>query len=355
MAKTKVTCPKCSAEFAIPETSSISTGVVIGKDSNLGEMHPALAEDTKPKKKASKAEQRLAALRAAGIDTSGLGALNMANGESILVRTADGAMEQITDDDPIFNAISKKGTIPDRSLFRRWVMSQMFHILAEIQDGNNKTTNMEDILRRKGVSYMWNVIVEEFRVQAKLAANDPENFRMRNNWFNHDTATIIIQEYLRNMESQLKKLPVKHCKKVPYVVVDGKNIFCDDLNKKVVMPMKRAAAAVEQARTPKDLYDALKSFNTIRKHTYKGKKLLSSFTAAYKGSGAYFTLKNMILFHGCALFENGKRLNRENSITLLDNYAFKYTYEGWEMYRILRQTISDNNLDIVKKMKEWKK
>lgn len=37
---TKVTCPKCGTEFKIADKTSVAIGIVIGKDSNLGEIHP---------------------------------------------------------------------------------------------------------------------------------------------------------------------------------------------------------------------------------------------------------------------------------------------------------------------------
>ena len=44
--KTKVVCPQCGAEFAIPETTGIGIGVVIGADSNLGTIYSRRSNQT---------------------------------------------------------------------------------------------------------------------------------------------------------------------------------------------------------------------------------------------------------------------------------------------------------------------
>lgn len=45
MKETKVVCPKCGAEMAIPEHESFAVGVAIGKDSGLGTVTLPLASE----------------------------------------------------------------------------------------------------------------------------------------------------------------------------------------------------------------------------------------------------------------------------------------------------------------------
>lgn len=53
MKETKVVCPKCGAEMAIPEHESFAVGVAIGKDSGLGTVTLPLASEnnSNPKNK----------------------------------------------------------------------------------------------------------------------------------------------------------------------------------------------------------------------------------------------------------------------------------------------------------------
>lgn len=79
------------------------------------------------------------------------------------------------------------------------------------------------------------------------------------------------------------------------------------------------------------------------------------FKDAYKGAGAYFTMKNLILFHK-ASFKNGCiKLGQKKSMAMLENKANEYKNEGWRLFGVMKKLIEDNNIDIVKKMREWKK
>ena len=77
--ETKIVCPQCGAEFAIPEHEHISIGIAIGKDSGLGTICPTVVGQSpepisKPKSQ-MKAEAKLAALKDAGVDVSNLFAM----------------------------------------------------------------------------------------------------------------------------------------------------------------------------------------------------------------------------------------------------------------------------------------
>lgn len=72
--ETKLTCPKCGAEFAIPSKTHIAIGIAIGKDAGLGTIHPQVVGQDKPAgqqpsspKLPGKADERIAALKEAGV------------------------------------------------------------------------------------------------------------------------------------------------------------------------------------------------------------------------------------------------------------------------------------------------
>ena len=81
---TKVTCPKCGTEFKIADKTSVAIGIVIGKDSNLGEIHPEIEQAGS--RKTTKAKERIEALKAAGVDVSNLFAMQGANGEEMIAK-----------------------------------------------------------------------------------------------------------------------------------------------------------------------------------------------------------------------------------------------------------------------------
>ena len=81
--------------------------------------------------------------------------------------------------------------------------------------------------------------------------------------------------------------------------------------------------------------------------------------AAYEGAGAYFSLKNLILFHGVTEFRHkslaADNLNCPRSFALayLEMKAERYKNKGWALLGLLKQTLSDNDINIEAKRKEW--
>jgi hypothetical protein len=342
--ETKIVCPVCGAEFALPEHSHVATGIAIGKDSNLGTISPALANGKTP-------EGKLEALRRAGVDVSNIFSITDAAGISKLARIEDGKIQEVPDNDPILANIMASGTIPNRRLFRRWVMSQVFHMLASYG-------GFTDALQQKGYQYQWEMLIEELRVQVKLAITDEENFVDRNRWFNKDIAVSMAKDYMMKLEEYLKNIRVRKCRRRPYVHLRGRNVFKDEITEKVVEPLNARIVTIEQASSPAELYHAVKSFYAQVKTSYLDHSIRMSadFKSAYKGAGAFFTMKNMILFHGCSMqSDSGKALSRAGSMKKLYDKAAEYATEGWRLFGVMKKLIADNNIDIQAKMAEWRK
>ena len=75
---------------------------------------------------------------------------------------------------------------------------------------------------------------------------------------------------------------------------------------------------------------------------------------AYKGEGAYYTLKNLIMFHNCGVmdiygmhFLYGTAAMNELNMRLKD-----YQGEGWRMFAFMKKVIADNNFDFAKAMRK---
>lgn len=323
--KTNVNCPNCGAELSV-------------------EIKEA---------KTNKATERIAALKAAGVDVSGLFAIRGAAGAEILVRLVNGIPQTVNDDDPIFAKIVASGTVPDRRLFRRWVMAQMFRMLQP----SHYTNGYVDAMHCKGYEYTWDMAVEEFRVQAKLAQNDIENFTKRNLWFNKDVAIEMAKDYIVKLQEWFDGMKTKHCKGVPYKTVHGENVFVEDFRKKFVHPLHSLKWKIDSAKTPDELYKAFSNFNRARVQLPWVTAQSKAWEEAYKGSGAFFTLENLILFHGALLKdERGRFLSKPLSLALLTSRAKKYAstgVDGWRMLACLRKVIADNGVDIAAKRAEW--
>lgn len=287
-----------------------------------------------------RAQERLAALKAAGIDTSNLFAM----GEQMIVRVENGVPTQVEDDDPIYNGIFGGKTIPDHKLFRRWVLAQTFRMLR-----NDYTKE----LQWKGYEYQWRMLEEELRVQAILAKKDPENFGKRNRFFNRHVVDAMCQQYKQDLSAYIDGLKVKKCKGVNYKTIYGKNIFVDDIYAKVYRPIDDAISNVEREYSPIKLYEAVRKLNNVRVPMHSDVPQIKAWVDAYKAAGAYYSMENLIRFHGMRLHNAGRELSEKESLKRLD-YLSK-TQQGYWLMGMLKAELEDNGISIDKKLKEWRK
>lgn len=318
----------------------IMRNVMISGNFDINELNNSAS--SKPVTPTKKAQERIDALKAAGVDVSNLYAL----GENMVVRLNNGKAEKIEDDDPIYNAIKEQGFVPDRRLFRRWVLAQMFWML---RDGNY-TKHMQ----WKGYEYTWRMTEEELRVQAKLYRHDNENFRLRNMFFNKDVILGMMNDYMKDLENYIASQKTRHCKGREYKRIYGRDVFLTDIAKKVYKPIREAELQVRSASSPKQLYNAVVAYNKVRVPMHNGTRQSPAWVDAYKGAGAYFSMQNLIRFHGMFLYNEKKNiLTGENAISFLNDCASKK--EGWELLGMLKEAIGYNHIDIDKKMASWQK
>jgi hypothetical protein len=82
---------------------------------------------------------------------------------------------------------------------------------------------------------------------------------------------------------------------------------------------------------------------------------------AYKGEGAYYTLKNLIMFHDCVVYtgkygvfnyDKSANLRGTDAVAFLNRKLDEYKDEGWRMFALMKKVIKDNNFDFNKRMRE---
>ena len=318
--------------------------------------------------KKTKAQMRLEALKAAGVDVSKYFPL----GDDQLIKIENGAAVPVDMDDATIDSVGKQivegGYVSNWKLFRRWVMSQMFHMLRDM-DKNGRTFN--DVLQHKGYEYQWRMLENELYAQMKMAAHgDHENAGARNRWFGGFVAADMAYDYIKKLRKYVDnnliykvkkdahgnvKKTYKHtCKGNPYVRLQNDDIFVADLEKKVYAPLGNLARKMYDSNTYKEVYDAVHEFNKKRKHLAWDTKQADAFITAYKGSGSYYTMRNLIMFHGARFLKNGRKMSETDSLKELESKANLYDEEGWRMLGVLKQLIKDNNISVQGKILEWK-
>lgn len=355
---TKVLCPGCGTEFAIAKNEFTTVATVIGEDSGLGVIFPAVVEKkAAPAKLPEKAEERIEALRNAGVDVSCLFAMRGANGGECIASNKGGKLVVLDDNDPLFDIIISQGTVPNRRLFRRWVMAQMFHMMSYTPYRSKEPLGVTEMIHRLGYEYQWKMLMNELYAQMKMENKDPESFIERNRWFNASVVEAMARDYRIQLKERVDALKVRKCKGIPYKRISGRNIFVSDLVIKLYYPLDMAMARIRQAKNAAQLYNAAKNFNDLRIKMSSNTPQSKAWIDAYKGSGAYFTMQNLIRFHGCVAYDDGEnRLDKTQSLDFIRIKAMMYANgEGWRLLAVLKKMLNDNNIDIKKKMATWRK
>lgn len=292
--------------------------------------------------------ERLEKLNAKGVNTSKYFTVDLEDGTKIhLIIDANGNPVKV--EDTIANSIIEDGYVRNTKLHRRWVMAQMFHMLNyKSYDGRKKGYN--EALKRFGIKYEFDMMLEEIRVLGKLEVKDKETFLERSHFFNKNVVAQTMTDYVAELKQYIDTLPSKNCKGVPYKRVKGKNIFVADLQKKIYSPLEIEISRLKYVSNYNEMYRLVRSFMTqmviLPYDTPKSKAWID----AYKGEGAFYTLKNLVMFHGCGIKVDGHTVYGAAAMSVLNKRLKEYQGEGWRMFALMQKVIADNSFDFKAKM-----
>lgn len=223
-------------------------------------------------------------------------------------QTGAGQQPQVNND-PVEQQINDDGYVWQPRLWRRHVMSQMFRLLHRKQGLPISEKNYDDLVSRRGCTYTWRMLTEELRAQSLLFRDDPEQFAERNRWFNR----AVVDDMAQNLVSQ--------------GVEAGSKILNN----------------LSTANDPNALLAAVKPMEW--KYVPSRQKSFA-WLDAYKGAGAYFTMKNLILFHKCTVhLDGGQVLDRDASVAYIRDLNNNPAVNGQQMFAVMMRLINDNNFD----------
>ena len=221
----------------------------------------------------------------------------------------------------------------ENKTFRRWITAQTFRMLYE-PSYNTKTHRTEHewynyIKNNYDYMYQFKVISDELRILEKLERKDKEAFEERKCFF---TREVIVET----------------CWDCCYKLLKNRHNIPDDL--------RTTFNAIQLSKAYKDMRKYFHMFYTIAnryKYYMKGWTKCSAWLDAYKGSGAYYSLQNMILYHECRLpgFSVGKEKNYKILQGMLQQYASKG--EVWRMHDLLKQTINFNQFNLAESIQKY--
>lgn len=274
-------------------------------------------------------QERIALLEQAGVNTSKY-ELKL---EGIVLKSDQKEIEGIVGNKQVNN----------KKLFRRWITAQTFKMLNYEDGWDAYLRNYYDY------KYQFNMMLEELRVLNKLELTDKEEFNERYKFFNQK----VVIETCKHYMVQLRKYVYENTDKKGYIkLAKYGTIKADDVAKVFGNKLYSIIEEMERADTCAELYSLLKLFirrmNKLPDNTPK----CSLWKDAFKGNGAYYTLKNLILFHNVVLRDCN---DKNTSLDHLENYA-KILNNGdlWRLHMLLKDTIELNNFDLIKSIESSK-
>ncbi len=304
--------------------------------------------------------ERMSKLNEAGVDTSKYFTVSLPNGIKpgatiSLVINEDGqpVIVDNSKDDAIANQIIEDGYVRNTKLHRRFVCAQMFHALNYVSYNGTESGYNACLKNMYAYQYTLNMMLEEVRVLGKLETRDKESFEERSHFFTKDIVVEVLNDYVDKLKKHVDTLPSKNCKGVPYKRVKGTNIFVADLEKKLYAPMRAKIREIGRAGSYTQMYNLMTWFmRDMIKLPYNTPKS-KAWIDAYKGEGAYYTLKNLIMFHDCGIRSTTGHMGYGDvAVRLLTQKLDEYQDEGWRMFALMKKVIEDNRFDFNKRMGE---
>lgn len=312
--------------------------------------------------------ERMIKLNNAGVDTKKYFNLDLPNGlkpgakiQLIIDENGDPMVvgdnydqNTVLSNDYIAKQIITDGYVRNTKLHRRFVMAQMFHMLNYVSYRGNESGFNACLKNMYGYHYTLTMMLEEVRVLSKLEDRDVESFEERKNFFTKAVVVAVLEDYIDKLKKYVDNLPDRKCKGVPYKRIKGENIFNSDLDKKLYAPLKRKLNSIRHTNSYVMMYHYMKDFmEDMIKLPYDTPKS-KVWIDAYKGEGAYYTLKNLIMFHDCGI-ENLYGMSMiygTDAVNYINRKLDEYRGEGWRMFALMKKVIEDNDFDFNERMEE---
>ncbi len=257
---------------------------------------------------------------------------------------------------PVENSVLQNAPIEDKQLnhdsFRRWITAQTFRMLSYVSYCGRKGEGWDAYLRDfYSYEYQFKMMSEELKRMEKIKLTDKEEFKIRLCFFDKYVVVGTCKHYVRMFEKEYAKwmssadeldktIRVKGVgrttgrylnhldTKLTRIIYDIQDLEDDDISGIRVMLNKFIKNM--KVRLPED---------TPKCKVWK---------EAFKGSGAYYTLKNLILFHDVKIKSIYGLCDKRASLQLLDE-ALEECYEDgavWRLHYLMKRTIEDNNFSL---------
>lgn len=241
------------------------------------------------------------------------------------------------------------GYVYNPYLVRRWIEAQFLGLMKR------HNLNVDEAIRTE-YTYMYSIeyTLEESKKLAMLEKRDRVAFEERKQLFSLDSVKAIFKDYLADCSSFLQTnvdyvknenayLKINKCPILigtyEEAIVDHevvKELVKSEKLKTMLTDLALTARRIDTAYTYQDVYEIMKHFDLIRlsNDTKKSRR----FVECFKKSGAFYTLKNLILFNNCSF----RGVHGRVAITEL-NTELRSGSEAYQFYAMLKEVIKEND------------
>lgn len=235
----------------------------------------------------------------------------------------------------ILDSIFSNGYVKNSRLWRRWITAQTFKML-------NYRSGWDGYLRENiSYKYCFLQLQNEFYVQrAMVRDKDFQEFKMRNHFFNKDVFMALIKSYIKQLNKYHKKGKVKNF-----------DLFLERMSD---FEHRLEWAETTDKCDVSELSDIAKAFVNSYYKLPLGTPLCAEWKNAYRGSGAYYSLKNLIMWHNVKIKVDDHFLNTKESLIYLDNEVKSIGNDHWKLQVLLKKVIKDNDFNLAKSIQSQK-
>ena len=234
----------------------------------------------------------------------------------------------------IINAIENSGYLNVNGVVRRWIPSQCLNMIFS-EEGFHQQ------LKNRKYNYSWKVLIDELKIQRKLyLKQDFSELSDRQRWYDAELAYKMAEHYIQLLK--VRQLLYENSKEViPFQTL--------------INILTKASNNIQKANNCEELYKTVIEFNRKRPKLLFSSKPLQmcpEFINAYKAAGAYYTIKDLIMFENCH-FPNA---TTEESLNILENKVKTYSpiYEnGYKLLGLLKEFLKINNFNYETTLQKW--
>ena len=277
----------------------------------------------------------------------------------------------------IISAIDNEGHLEVEGIVRRWGPAQCLNMLRGDLKSEGASgfvyckPTFHQSLMQKGYKYVWNVLANETNVLYKMYKDgDMDAFEVRNQFFNKEVVFMLAEQFMAHVVKNIDKLSQYSIMSI----LEDLGVSCTNPNEcktALINVTMNYQQAIRYTNGPKDVHKATMRFQKLVHAYLRGTmgsrveklKVPNEFANVYKAAGAYYTMKDLILFEGYRFRDGGETVDASLRMleTVFSNIANEYNLgeinalhdNGYKMMGVLKDFLIGNNYDYVKMVTKW--